>query len=144
MFNKHSKPTHPNNYQKDPFVQKILAGIPAQTAATFTDAQLSELKRVFIERVSNSSAVDMRLSIPFFKRKFYLVLLMGKEKRSQQRLKNSEFKILNGFSGTMYTLAIISFILSSLYIIERELRINSFPYNQIEKVRESLKENPKI
>ncbi|MBC5796638.1 MAG: hypothetical protein ACKO9I_16370 [Sphaerospermopsis kisseleviana] len=64
---------------------------------------------------------------------------MGKEKRSEQRLKNSKVQIINGFLGTMYTLAIISFILGSLYIIQKELKINSFPYHQIEKFRESLK-----
>ncbi|MEA5577851.1 hypothetical protein [Anabaena sp. UHCC 0451] len=139
MANKSTKPTGLNNNQKDYFDQKILAGIPAQIVATFTDAQLTELKRVFVKRVSNSSAVDMRLYIPFFKRRFYLVLLIGKEKRSQQRLKDSKFKILNGFLQTMYTLTIISLILSSLYIIERELKINIFPDHQILKVRESLK-----
>ena len=90
-----------------------------------------------MDRVNKSSAIDIRLSIPFFKRRFYLVLLMGKEKRSQERLKNSQVQIINGFLGTMYTLAILSFLLGSLYIIQRELKINSFPYHQIEKFRES-------
>jgi hypothetical protein len=54
---------------------------------------------------------------------------MEKEKRSQQRLKNSQVQIINGLLGTMYTLAILSFILGSLYIIQKELKINSFAYS---------------
>ncbi|MEA5553606.1 hypothetical protein VB713_21955 [Anabaena cylindrica UHCC 0172] len=131
MFNKRSTQNHLPN---DPFVQKILARIPAQTAATFTDTQLTELKRVFIDRVSNPSPVDIRLSIPFFKRRFYLVLLIGKEKRSQQRLKNSNFQIVNGFLSTIYSLAIISFLLGMLYYIGRELKINAFLYDQVQHI----------
>ncbi|MBD2169261.1 hypothetical protein H6G04_33400 [Calothrix membranacea FACHB-236] len=77
--------TKPNS-QPDPFVQKFFARIPPQTAATFTHAQLAELKRVFENRVSRNHAVDMRLSIPFFKKRFYLVLLLGREKRLKQRV----------------------------------------------------------
>jgi hypothetical protein len=130
---------YPNqdNYQKDPVLQRILAPIPAEISATFTDTQLAELKKVFIQQFSDKSAVDMRLSIPFFKRRFYLVLLMGKEKRSLQRLKNSKFKVINSFVGTAYILAMISTILlGSLYMIEEKLKINTFPYSQIEEVRQ--------
>ncbi|AFZ59809.1 hypothetical protein H6G54_05685 [Anabaena cylindrica FACHB-243] len=123
----------------DPFVQKILARIPTQIAATFTDAQLTELKKVFIDRVSNSSKVDMRLSIPFFKRRFYLVLLMGKENRSQQRLKNSNFKVVNGYLATIYSLVIMSFFLGMLYYVEKELEINAFPYKQLQHFNKSFK-----
>ncbi|MGM3305107.1 hypothetical protein ACSQ6I_03830 [Anabaena sp. WFMT] len=136
MVNKRS---NQNSLHNDPFVQKILARIPAQTSATFTDTQLTELKKVFIDRVSNSSPVDMRLSIPFFKRRFYLVLLIGKEKRSQQRLKNSNFQVVNGSLVTIYSLAIISFLLGTLYYVERELKINAFPYDQVQYLHKTFK-----
>ncbi|MFM2061367.1 MAG: hypothetical protein RLZZ507_1037 [Cyanobacteriota bacterium] len=131
--------------QNDPAIQRLLARIPAEISATFTDAQIAELKKVFEQQNNNSSAVDMRVSIPFFKRRFYLVLLMGKEKRSLQRLKNSKFKVINSFVGTTYILAMISTILlGSLYIIERQLKIDAFPYSQIEQLRQSLKEDFQI
>ncbi|MBK1987662.1 hypothetical protein A0J48_008960 [Sphaerospermopsis aphanizomenoides BCCUSP55] len=128
-----------DDYQNDPVVKRILARVPADIAATFTDSQLAELKKVFIDRANKSSSVDMRLSIPFFNRRFYLVLLMGKEKRSLQRLKKSTFKVINSFVGTTYILAMISIILfGSIYLIEEKLRIDSFLPKQIEKVRDSF------
>ena len=70
------------NYAKtDSFIQLFFARIPSQTAATFTNAQLTELKRVFGTRSLRPHAIDIRLSIPFFKRGFYLVFLLGKQKR---------------------------------------------------------------
>jgi mRNA-degrading endonuclease RelE of RelBE toxin-antitoxin system len=139
MANQHLNQT---NLQEDPLVKKILARIPTQTAATFTDVQLAELKRVFKERVNKKSAVDMRLSIPFFKRRFYLVLLMGKENRSLQRLKNSDFQIVNSFLSVIYALAIISSFLGALFYIEKELQIDAFPYNQIQKVIDPATDKP--
>ncbi len=69
-----------NHAKTDSFLQLFFARISPQTAATFTNAQLAELKRVFGYRVT-PHAIDIRLSIPFFKRGFYLVFLLGKEKR---------------------------------------------------------------
>ncbi|MEH2142442.1 hypothetical protein [Nostoc sp.] len=66
------------------FLQEFFACIPPQVAATFTDAQLTELQKVFIKRVSKRSAVDIRLYIPFIKKRFYVVFLLGKQNRSKE------------------------------------------------------------
>lgn len=71
--------------KNDPIIEKFLARVPPETAKTFTDTQLAEIKRVFSDRLTTPRRVDLRLSIPFFKRRFYLVLLIGKEKRSKSR-----------------------------------------------------------
>ncbi|MEH2397770.1 hypothetical protein [Nostoc sp.] len=66
------------------FLQQFFACIPPQVAATFTDAQLTELEKVFMKRVSKRSAVDIRLYIPFIKKRFYVVFLLGKQNRSKK------------------------------------------------------------
>ncbi|MEH2244864.1 hypothetical protein [Nostoc sp.] len=70
--------------KNDTFLQQFFVCIPPQVAATFTDAQLTELQKVFSERVNKRHAVDIRLSIPFIKKRFYLVFLFGKEKKLRQ------------------------------------------------------------
>ncbi|WP_341526893.1 hypothetical protein WKK05_30865 [Nostoc sp. UHCC 0302] len=75
-----------NYFKIDPFIQHFFARIPPQTAATFTHTQLAELKKVFGNRAVNRHAVDVRLSIPFIKKRFYIVFLLGKEKRLKRRL----------------------------------------------------------
>ena len=66
------------------FIQHFFACIPPEVAATFTDAQLTELQKVFMKRVSKRSAVDIRLYIPFIKKRFYVVFLLGKQNRSKE------------------------------------------------------------
>ncbi len=74
-----------NSLKTDPAIRKFLARIHPQVAATFTNSQLAELKRVFNKRLATPPRVDIRLSIPFFKRRFYLVLIIGKDKPDKQR-----------------------------------------------------------
>jgi hypothetical protein len=69
----------------DPFLQQFFARIPTETAATFTNEQLTELKKVFSGRLFKGHAVDIRLSIPFLMKRFYIVFILGKEKRSKKR-----------------------------------------------------------
>lgn len=80
----------PENYSNkssstDKFVQEFFTCISPKTASTFTDTQLIALKQAFGDRLNKRHAVDIRLSIPFFKRGFYIVLLLGKEKRVKKR-----------------------------------------------------------
>jgi hypothetical protein len=139
----HQHYSNQDDYQNDPIVQRILARVPAEISKTFTDPQLAELKKIFVDRMNNSSAVDVRLSIPFFQRRFYLVCLMGKEKRSLHRLKNSKFKVINSFVSTTYILLMLSIIvLGSAYMIQEKLRIDSFKYTPSEKVKDFLQDNP--
>ena len=73
----------------DPLINSFLSQLPAKTAASFTPNQLEAIKRQFGNRKwTGSHPVDIRLSIPFIGRGFYLVFLMGRERRSQERLRN--------------------------------------------------------
>jgi len=119
--------------KNDTFLQQFFASIPPQVAVTFTDAQLTELQKVFKERVSKRHAVDIRLSIPFIKKHFYLIFLLGKEKRSQQNAKDTIFTPVNNILLIRYCLVLITFLLAALYIIEMVLKINTFPNNQIQE-----------
>ncbi|WP_335215009.1 hypothetical protein [Nostoc sp.] len=119
--------------KNDTFLQHFFASIPPQVVATFTDDQLTELQKVFRERVSKRHAVDIRLSIPFNKKRFYIVFLLGKEKRSKQNRKDTIFTPVNSILLIRYCLVLITLLLVALYIVEMVLRINSFPYKQIQE-----------
>ncbi len=119
--------------KNETFLQHFYACIPPEVAATFTDAQLTELQKVFQERVSKRHAVNIRLSIPFIKKHFYLVFLLGKEKRSQQNPKDTIFTPVNSILLIRYCLVLITFLLGALYIVEMVLKINTFPNNQIQE-----------
>ena len=115
----------------DPFVQQFFARIPPKTATTFTDTQLAALKQVFKDRISKPHAVDIKLSMPFFKG-FYIVLLLGKEKRSKKRLQAAISQPVNSIFLTISGLVLITFLLGSLYIFKMTSGMNLFPNQEIQ------------
>ena len=64
----------------------MFAHVPAETAATFTPAQLNVLKQASSKLGWKKHTVDIRLSIPTLVGRFYLVILAGPERRSRKRL----------------------------------------------------------
>jgi hypothetical protein len=113
-----------NSSNTDPFVQQFFARIPPKTAATFTDTQLAALKQVFKERMSKNHAVDIKLSIPFLKRGFYVVLLLGKDKRLRPTKTNF---VLKNSRLTISILMLITLLIGSFYVLQRGSQTNSFP-----------------
>lgn len=118
--------------KQDDFMEWFSRNIPPQTAATFNKAQLTALKQVFGERVSKRHAVDLRMSIPFFSRGFYLVLLLGKENRSNERLSNEISKPVNRIFLALLGLVFITFLLGSLYRITMMSGVNQYPAQKIQ------------
>jgi hypothetical protein len=116
----------------DPFVQQFFARIPPKTATTFTDTQLAALKQVFKERISKRHAVDIKLSMPFFKQGFYIVLLLGKEKRAKKRLQAAISQPVNSILLTISVLVLITSLLGSLYIFKMTSGMNLFPNQEIQ------------
>ncbi|MEH1922808.1 hypothetical protein [Nostoc sp.] len=74
-----------NSSKNDLFVQQFFARIPPEIVATFTNTQLTEIKKAFNDRIYKRHLVDIRVSIPFFVKRFYVVFLLGKEKRLKKR-----------------------------------------------------------
>lgn len=69
----------------DLILKRTLAKIPPSVAQSFTDEQLLALKSILVSTPVKQHTVDIRVSIPLLK--CYFVLLMGKERRSAQRLR---------------------------------------------------------
>ncbi|MBW4661453.1 MAG: hypothetical protein KME15_22505 [Drouetiella hepatica Uher 2000/2452] len=63
-----------------------MARILPEAKVTFTADQLSALKLACHQvNWKNSHSIDIRLSIPSYPRRFYVVFLAGRERRSAQR-----------------------------------------------------------
>lgn len=77
---------------QDIFVPIFFARIPDRTAATFTEEQLAIVEAVFANRIWRKHPVDVRLSLPFWGGGIYLVLLMGREQRSLDRLRRERLQ----------------------------------------------------
>lgn len=71
---------------RDPFFEQFYTRVPAQVAATFTDEQLDAVKLAFGARTKGAHSIEVRKSFPFLWTRLYIVLLMGRERRSRLRL----------------------------------------------------------
>ncbi len=63
----------------------LLKRIPEDMAKTFTDGQLAAIEWALEDGTPGKKAVDVRLSIPLFRRRGFLVILAGLERRSPER-----------------------------------------------------------
>lgn len=71
---------------RDPFIEHYFKRIDPRLAASFTAEQCAAIKEMFGARGVAKHAVELRRSLPIGRRRFYLVLLMGRERRAFDRL----------------------------------------------------------
>lgn len=71
---------------RDPFLEQFYTRIPASVAGTFTDEQLDAIKRAYGARTRGAHGFEIRKSFPFLWMRLYVVLLLGREKRTYDRL----------------------------------------------------------
>lgn len=70
----------------DPFVRNLLARVPAETRATFTDAQLIALKAGALGGIETGKhPIDFRHSVKFWRWKhYYFVFVAGTNRRTRE------------------------------------------------------------
>ncbi len=91
---------------------RLLERMPRDVADSFTEAQLAAIERALEERPTGKPRLDLRLSIPLFQRRRFLVLLAGSEGRSPDRRR------LDRSEHPLWTFANVStLMLSSLFLI---------------------------
>ncbi|MEH1922807.1 hypothetical protein [Nostoc sp.] len=129
-----------NAHYTDPTFDRLFAQINPQIASTFTDKQIEALKKAFSYNKSSPHFLDIRVSIPIPRLEFYLVLLAGSERRSQNRLRSekglypfwtlSNSLFIIGFSIILLicSFTILSFILSSLNLTSTLYYPTSIPW----------------
>lgn len=61
-------------------------------ANSFTEAQLLELERVLSAPASRRLPIDIRTTLPFFRGRYFLTFIAGRERRSAQLLKAERAK----------------------------------------------------
>lgn len=71
---------------RDPFIDHYFKRIDPQVAASFTPEQQEAIKTMFGARGIARHTVELRRSLPVGKRRYYLVLLLGREQRTFGRL----------------------------------------------------------
>ena len=70
----------------------LLKKMPEDMAKTFTDGQLAAIETALDDGTPGKTAVDVRLSIPLFRRRAFLVFLAGLERRGPERRSQDQEK----------------------------------------------------
>ena len=69
----------------DPFLTRFLARVPAETRASFSAAQLDAVRRAFGMRHASGHAIDWRRTLRLPWGRWYVVLLVGRDRRGGRR-----------------------------------------------------------
>ena len=69
----------------DPFVQQLIAKLPAASVPSFTDEQLLALKVALGGRTWGAHALDWRWTLSFWHWHYYGVFLLGRNRRTLTR-----------------------------------------------------------
>ncbi|WP_193366626.1 hypothetical protein [Pelagibius marinus] len=88
---------------RDPFIDHYFKRIDPRLAETFTPEQREAIKTMFGARGMAQHAVEIRRSLPIGRRRYYLVLLLGRERRTFGRL-NREGAISGSFNLLGYAI----------------------------------------
>lgn len=70
----------------DSTFERVIAQIPVDARQSLTLEQITALRLAFRQFSWSKHAIDLRFSIPFPKRGFYIVFVAGRERRSAKRL----------------------------------------------------------
>lgn len=91
--------------EQDAIIDRLLAGVPADSGVTFSHAQLEVVKTAF-GAWEKSPPIDIRVSIPIWWR-CYLVILAGPDHRSPERNKEERMNHPLWVLGNAVAIAVI-------------------------------------
>jgi hypothetical protein len=115
--------------KSDPAIKNLLARMPQHIANSFNDEQLTHLMTAVGSRSWGEHAIDKRgtFNIPFYKWRFYYVLLIGRNSRSLSRKEKQLSVLSTALFSTVFILFSACLGLLVLYLIKSALGIDLFP-----------------
>jgi len=116
------------NIKNDPFIQNLLSRLPQNVANSFSDEQLTHLMIAIGSRSWGDHSVDKRgtLKLPFYKWRFYYVLLLGRNSRELTRREKEWSVMSTAIVLTFFFIFSAMIGLFILYLIKSALGIDIF------------------
>ena len=111
----------------DGFISRFLSRVPADVAATFSQAQLFAI-RDFVTNNRDRQAVDIRWTIPLIWFRFFIVVLAGPERRSaRRRAADKALRPLWTWSNAIVIAVFLVMLLTSLVGMKYALMVAQVP-----------------
>jgi hypothetical protein len=104
------------------FRRWLLDKVPSDVARSFTETQLAAIEYAIEDRSRRHPLIDIRLSVPFIWRRFFVVFLAGPERRSPERLRRERVKhafwtIANACTVAFVMLFLIPAVIGMIHMI---------------------------
>ncbi|ELL7086124.1 hypothetical protein ACOISO_001612 [Vibrio fluvialis] len=110
-------------------VTQFYYALDQEVAQELTDKQKQAIEHAIKSvGLGNRHPVDVRKSLPWFGKRYYLVLLMGRDRRTQ--LRASESKLANFIVTSVILvglLALLGLSFLALYLLKSSMGIDIFP-----------------
>jgi len=128
----------------DPFLEDFFRDLSPALARSFTDEQLRAIKMSFGARERGAHTVDLRFSVPLLRR--YVVLLMGRERRTAKRRRNDrKFHPVATLSNAIAMSAVVIVVAVPVFLVgygvKSFLGINIMEAGGAHAVVEELRQN---
>ena len=128
----------------DPFLEDFFRDLSPALARSFTDEQLRAIKMSFGARERGAHTVDLRFSIPLLRR--YVVLLMGRERRTAKRRRHDrKFHPVATLSNAIAMSAVVIVVAVPVFLVgygvKSFLGINIMEAGGAHAVVEELRQN---
>ncbi len=98
----------------DPFLQQFFAQLPPELRTSFSDRQLVALKSVFGDATRSGHGFDICLSLPLWRRGIYVILLGGRDRRSDDGRRSERKRGLSRLAGL---------VVGSLFVLQIDLAV---------------------
>lgn len=115
--------------KNQPAIKNLLARMPEEIANSFNDEQLTHLLTAVGSRSWGKHKVDARgtFKIPFYKWRFYYVVLAGKNYRELSRKEKNASLIVTSLISSIFLIFCAGLGLLVLYLIKSALGIDLLP-----------------
>ncbi|MFK5986465.1 MAG: 3-phosphoshikimate 1-carboxyvinyltransferase [Pseudomonadota bacterium] len=122
----HKKYTEkPQVHEDEPKV--VMSKFPKSIRESFNDEQIKAIVKVSKDSDWKRHPVDIRFTIPFFTKRFYVVFIAGKSKRENKRHQNKIIRRLEVLLLSFFLTALFFLFIGLLYIIKSALGLDIMP-----------------
>ncbi len=111
----------------DPIITKLMDKVPSEMRDSFSEAQLLALKVALGGRTWGAHAVDLRFTLKWWRWQYYVVLLLGRNRRVLSARKQHIQRVTMTLVTSVFLLVSTLMGILVLYLIKSALGIDLIP-----------------
>ncbi len=120
------KKAEDKNIREDKTIEGLLRNIPERFRDSFTDDQLVGLKVALGERKWKKHPVDLRTNIQIWRWRFYVVFVMGRDRRRPTRAQRKMAQLVDVIFLTLLIVIAMAVGLVAMYLLKSAVGIDVF------------------